>query len=67
MQVRYFRHGYGCAVELHTGKVDFDFGEKGEIDGFDLWRLSRLADGRLASFGFGSEKELERAFDEAVR
>jgi len=27
--IRYFKHGYGCAVSLPAGKVDFDFGEQG--------------------------------------
>jgi hypothetical protein len=36
--VPYFKHGAGCEVIFETGPVDFDFGENGEIDGFDLWR-----------------------------
>lgn len=41
--VKYFKHGYGCAVHLKGGSVDFDFGEKGEITGFDIWRLIGFA------------------------
>lgn len=41
--VSYFKHGYGCAVRLPGGVVDFDFGANGEIDGFDSWRLVSYA------------------------
>ena len=41
--IKYFKHGYGCAVHLDSGGVDFDFGENGEINGFDIWRLSGFA------------------------
>lgn len=45
--VRYFKHGFGCAVHLPSGTVDFDFGEHGEINGFDLSRLQAFAKNRL--------------------
>ncbi len=64
--VKYFKHGYGCAVHLRGGTVDFDFGEKGEINGFDTWRLSGFAEGRLDQYGFSSEKELEACFKAEV-
>jgi len=35
----YSKHGYGCLFEGEKDSVDFDFGEHGEIDGFDTWRL----------------------------
>jgi hypothetical protein len=65
--VRYFKHGYGCAVQLPSGSVDFDFGEHGEIDGFDLGRLSYYARGRLSAYGLASEEELKGVFEAAVR
>lgn len=64
--VKYFKHGYGCAVHLKGSPVDFDFGEKGEINGFDMWRLSSFADERLEQYGFNSEKELEACFKAEV-
>lgn len=64
--IRYYKHGYGCAVSLPTGEVDFDFGEKGEIDGFDLWRLSRFAETRLAEYGFETMAALEKSFVDAA-
>jgi hypothetical protein len=60
--VKYFKHGYGCAVHLKRGLVDFDFGERGEINGFDVWRLASFANERLGQYRFSSEKELEACF-----
>jgi len=64
--IGYFKHGYGCAVSLPAGKVDFDFGEKGEIDGFDLWRLSCFAETKLSEYGFDTKDALEESFEAAV-
>lgn len=33
------KHGYGCFVRGPAWAVDFDFGDVGQIDGFDAWRL----------------------------
>lgn len=32
-------HGYGIEVVTETINVDFDWGDRGELDGFDGWRL----------------------------
>jgi hypothetical protein len=64
--IEYFKHGYGCAVNLPSGPVDFDFGEEGQINGFDLWRLTRYADERLDEYGFESEKEIEGVFNQSI-
>lgn len=63
---RYFKHGYGCAVHLPTGAVDFDFGESGEVNGFDLWRLSAFAKAKWSSFGFRNEAEIRPLFEAAI-
>jgi hypothetical protein len=63
--VRYFKHGYGCAVNLPSGKVDFDFGAEGQIDGFDLWRLVGFSEGRLITYGFSSGQDVKSAFQSA--
>jgi hypothetical protein len=62
---RYFKHGYGCAVKGPEWAIDFDFGDKGQIDGFDAWRLYSFAGKRLQQYGFGSQEEFERVFEEA--
>lgn len=64
--VPYFKHGYGCAVSLPGGAVDFDFGENGEIDGFDAWRLAGFAGARLPEYGFESEAALRACLNAEV-
>lgn len=65
-EILYVKHGAGCTVYLPDGKVDFDFGSRGEIKGFDLWRLSLFAGEKLSTYGFESEDTLEVCFDAAV-
>ncbi|WP_377707742.1 DUF6896 domain-containing protein [Pseudomonas protegens] len=64
--IRYFKHGYGCAVHLPTATVSFDFGEQGEIDGVTLSRLAGFAENRLVEYGFTDEDELKHCFDNEV-
>jgi hypothetical protein len=64
--IRFRKHGYGCEVFLINRSVDFDFGANGEYDGFDLWRLTLFAKGRLSEFEISSQAELEKLFKEAV-
>lgn len=64
--IRYFKHGFGCHVELPNGVIDFDFGSHGEINGFDIWRLRRFAGSRLAEYDLVDEKALETEFNAAV-
>jgi hypothetical protein len=63
----YRKHGYGCCVTFLDGEVDFDFGDRGQIDGFDAWRLCRFAADRLSDFGFDSKREVESIFEAAAR
>jgi hypothetical protein len=63
----YYKHGFGCAVGLPAGEIDFDFGDKGEIDGFDSWRLLNFAGSRLGDYGFDTEDALEESFQAAVK
>jgi hypothetical protein len=64
--IPYFKHGYGCRVKLPSGAVDFDFGEHGEIDGFDAWRLVSFAGTKLSDYGFSSEDALKDSFEAEV-
>ena len=62
---RFFRHGFGCAVHGPGWTVDFDFGERGQIDGFDPSRLKGFAEGQLDVYGFQSAKEIDVLFARA--
>lgn len=50
----YCKQGFGCAVDGPTWSVDFDFGDEGQIDGSDVWRLYAFARKRLADYEFDS-------------
>lgn len=58
--IRYFKHGFGCCIYLPEGEVDFDFGEKGEIDGIDEWRLWNFSQKRSKSYGFDTMQALAK-------
>jgi hypothetical protein len=62
----YYKHGFGCAVDGPAWSVDFDFGDQGQIDGFDAWRLYDFAHTRLLDYGFQSADEIERAMKAAL-
>lgn len=65
--IPYFKHGYGCAARLPSGiAVDFDFGDNGEIDGVEAWRLAGFAGSRLRDYGFDDESALIACFKAAV-
>jgi hypothetical protein len=62
----YFIHGFGCAVRLPDTSVDFDFGDDGQIDGFDWYRLASFAGSRLSTqYGIRDETELRSLIDDA--
>jgi hypothetical protein len=56
-----YKHGFGCSVDGPEWGVDFDFGESGQIDGFDAWRLYDFARRRLREYEFSSEEEIKSA------
>lgn len=62
----YFKHGYGCAVRGPSGSIDFDFGNAGQIDGFDIGRLWSFAQANGDHHGFASENELKQVFAAAT-
>jgi hypothetical protein len=65
--VRYYKHGYGCSVHLPQGVVNFDFGENGEIDGFDCNRLIEFAGTHSSDFGSVAKEEIEQAYAQALQ
>src|SRR5258708_36226080 len=63
----YRKHGYGCCVTFPDGEVDFDFGDRAQIDGFDAWRLWRVASDPLSDFAFVSKGEVASIFQAPAR
>ena len=62
----YFIHGFGCAVRLPDKSVDFDFGDDGQIDGFDWSRLLSFTGSKLAKrYGIRDDIELRALIDDA--
>jgi hypothetical protein len=61
------RHGFGCAVFGPAWAVDFDFGDAGEIDGFDPGRILAFVGKRSAEYGFSSSSQIGAAFQAAIR
>jgi hypothetical protein len=62
----YRKHGFGCAVDGPHWGVNFDFGDNGEVDGFDVWRLREFARTRLSEYGFECDKGIDVAVRRAV-
>ena len=61
----YRKHGIGCAVRGHDWAVDFDFGTRGEFDGFDAWRLWSFG-ARQPDRYFKTREEFDDAYREAI-
>jgi hypothetical protein len=61
----YMVHGFGCAVRSKGRSADFDFGEYGEIDGFDESRLRGFLGSNPRKFGFDSLDEMKTCFQTA--
>lgn len=64
--VKYYKHGAGCLVSFSTGDVDFDFGEEGEIGGFNLWWLIKFAGENLTDYGFKNTDEVAECLNRAL-
>ncbi|WLT32336.1 hypothetical protein [Geothrix sp. PMB-07] len=67
-QFEYAFHGAGCRVETPEGPIDWDFGDNGRVDGFDLWRLSVFVQSTPEAFPeFEDGAVLGQAFTAAVQ
>lgn len=65
--IRYFRHGYSFEVNLPDGKVDFDFGLQGEIDGFDEWHLWKFCQRSPSTYAFDTQQALLECVRHALK
>ena len=64
--IKYFIHGYGVSMACGNTEVDFDLGDKGQIDGIDPWKLwSYVEDSNIKTI-FSSAKEVENEVKAAV-
>ena len=63
--ITYRKHGYGVEVRSDARVVDFDFGERGETDGFDAWRLWQFAEANGVRIPFATNEEMTAALDDA--
>lgn len=62
----FFFHGIGCRFERGDEYVDLDFGENGETNGFDAWRIVSCQEDRVADSGITRadvQHALERMYD----
>lgn len=59
-------HGYGLAFRDALLWIDFDFGEHGEIDGFNVSRLFAFDQQNALGSGFADEREVRSAIEAAV-
>ncbi|WP_233982311.1 DUF6896 domain-containing protein [Pectobacterium versatile] len=64
--VKYYKHGAGCLVSLSSGEVDFDFGEEGEIGGFNLWWLTQFAGENLTDYGFKNTDDIAECLNKSL-
>jgi len=60
------KHGRGCTVHWASESIDFDFGDQGEIDGFDLYRLISLAKNNLEKYGFSLIDQIQESFINSI-
>jgi len=65
-EFRYSFHGSGCCFEFGELSVDYDYGDGGRIDGFDLWRLTIFGE-QLEEFAFYiSSGAIRRDFEASI-
>jgi hypothetical protein len=65
--IKYYKHGQGCAVYLPEGEVDFDFGQQGQTDGFDEWRLWKFCEQRPNIYAFETHQALVDCVQHALK
>jgi hypothetical protein len=64
--VRVFPHGVGLCFYAKGFWIDFDFGDKGELAGFDAHRLYKFNMNNQLGIAFHSPEEIKTAMQNAV-
>ena len=63
----YQKRGYGCLVDYQDLTVDFEFGEEGQSDGFDIPKLQNFLDLNGRKHPLGESADLHAAFKQAIQ
>jgi len=64
---KYFFHGVGCKVHISKKDIiNFDYGTKGRIDGFDEWRLCGFISTRKMNYPNVQEHDIKEWFQRAI-
>lgn len=64
--IEYELHGIGCCIIYPDREVDFGFGPNHQINGFDLWRLTRYSRSRKDILSI-TEEELAFEFNSLIK
>ena len=65
--IKYFKHGYGISMNDGNMSADFDLGDKGQINGFDAWRLADFVIKNNIKTSLSNGKVIETAIADAVK
>ncbi|BDM81436.1 DUF6896 domain-containing protein [Acaryochloris marina] len=65
--VKYFKHGYGVAMDDGSHYADLDLGDAGQTNGFDAWRLFDYAEQNKVDTPYKSVEEVEQAIKRAFQ
>jgi len=59
-------HGIGMEININGTKIDFDFGENGEFNGFDSWRLFNFIETNKIKSTISTEEEMKELLENAI-
>ncbi len=60
-------HGYGMEINVGGKTIDFDFGENGEFNGFDAWRLEYFVKENNLKTILDTEEKIETALNIGIK
>lgn len=63
---KYSFHGVGCEFHMKDKVIDYDYGDQGRIDGFDLWRLSGYGEKNTTFKDYIESGKIKTDFDKAI-
>ena len=59
-------HGIGMEININGTTVDFDFGQNGQFNGFDPWRLYEFLQANKIKSSISDEEQMEVLFSSAI-